>query len=325
MARVGRVCSAGVRMTGVTGRQGEVARVQGVEVCRMHQWGAGVDIGNPEELDALEAAREGSGRHMAGVARVKDMEDMNIPNTRIKCTDKALQRNFKISRNCRDQTSYSASAMREELEDNLGGAGERVEGGGGAGEQVEGVEEAERYHRLYYNLHGGPVDVDVGDTEALDSYEKIFQESYNKHMETTNTAEARQPEEVEEEEEERMGERHKVTAEGRVYVGEVGARHLEEVVGGRHHLTMVEVAATLSARLTNHLVADHFNPGEPRVRVRARVEEGEVVVTVLVEGREGEDCRVEAFTTCSIAMANIFQAVKDRSPGFRVSDIRVLS
>ena len=207
--------------------------------------------------------------------------------------------------NSRDDTS--ALTLKKKLE-----AGKQVEGLEEAGEQVE----AERYQRLYYNLHGGPVD--VGDTEALDSYEQMFQESYNKHMETTK---AREVEEVEE----WVGERHKVTVEGRVDVGEVGAKHLEEVVEGRHHLTMVEVAASLTVRLTNHLVADHFNPGEPRVRVKARVEEGEVVVTVVVEGKEGEDCRVEAFTSCSIAMANIFQAVKDVSPEFRVSDIRLLS
>ena len=48
------------------GGVGRVARVQGV-----HQWGAGVDISNPEELDAMEAARRGR-MGIGGVAGVKD-------------------------------------------------------------------------------------------------------------------------------------------------------------------------------------------------------------------------------------------------------------
>jgi len=208
-------------------------------------------------------------------------------------------------------------------------------------DQADAIEEtlaADKYNSLYFKLnnqipsmmnnhdqqeamlHG--IETDLYSVGEIDSYEKLFLDSYNEHSKRFKVKPADNGKERV------SSELLNPIVEGRLLVGDAGVQLLE---GGCKVVDQAEVAASLAAKRCGDLVADHFPRLSPRLDVKVQLDHGaaEVLVTVGLseEGAEEErthDCRTEAYTACAVALANIYHAVKDVIPQDSISSIKIL-
>ena len=204
-------------------------------------------------------------------------------------------------------------------------------------DEADALDEAlasNNYNRIYFNLNNQGnkekrnidlnMETNIDDPEAIDSYEKLYQDSYSEHEKSVKKwTLLKQLQDSNQED--RQDCFHNPRAEGRIYIGDAGVQLLRRRVseGGRDILTVAEVAASLGCRRMGDLVPGFHSAREERVEVRAILEHQVVVVTVEVFGQEGEDCRTKAFTGCFLALANIYHAVKETSSDCSVRDIKV--
>ena len=225
-----------------------------------------------------------------------------------------------------------------------------------------------QYNKLYFDMNnqnydgqpgtpGTPsTEVDIDNTEDIDSYEKLFQDSYKEHLKSVKTSELLRNLQAEEDPENReVSTRHPV-AEGRIFIGMAGVelvRSREEGIGRRESggnmegssssrslLAVAEVAGLLGARKTGELVPEYWSGGGGGgvVEVRAWLEEESLEVRVRVQvttpttppcslqvcGEAGEDLTTPALTGCSLALVSVFQAVREVCPGCEVRGVRLL-
>ena len=205
-------------------------------------------------------------------------------------------------------------------------------------DQVDAIEEAlaaDKYNSLYLklnrqipslmnekqqdvNLNGIVTDLDS--VEEIDSYEKLFLDSYNEHSKSFKIRQA-------DEKERASSEQFNPIVEGQLLVGDAGLQMLK----GCKVVEQAEVAASLAAKRSGDLVADHFPSLSPRLDIKVQLDHGaaEVLVTVglsaeAVEAERTRDCRTEAYTACAVALANIYHAVKDVIPQDSISNIKIL-
>jgi len=205
-------------------------------------------------------------------------------------------------------------------------------------DQVDAIEEAlaaDKYNSLYLKLNRqmlsmknenqqevmlNGIETDMDSVEEIDSYEKLFLDSYNEHSKSFKVKPADKTERV-------SSELFNPMVEGRLLVGDAGLQLLE----GCKVVEQAEVAASLAAKRSGDLVADHFPSLSPRLDIKVQLDHGvaEVLVTVgfseeAVEEERIRDCRTEAYTACAVALANIYHAVKDVIPPDSISDIKIL-
>jgi len=203
-------------------------------------------------------------------------------------------------------------------------------------DQVDAIEEtlaADKYNSLYFKLNSqmpsmmknenqkeamlNGIETDLDSVEAIDSYEKLFLDSYNEHSKRFKVKPA-------DEKERGSSEQFPPIVEGRLLVGDAGVKLLE----GCKVFEQAEFAASLAAKRCGDLVADHFpRLSSPRLDVKVQLDHGaaEVLVTVgLSEEERTHDCRTEAYTACAVALANIYHAVKDVISQDSISSIKIL-
>ena len=203
-------------------------------------------------------------------------------------------------------------------------------------DQVDSIEEAlaaDKYNSLYFQLNRqipsmknesqqqvmlNGIETDLDSVEEIDSYEKLFLDSYNEHFKNFKVKQA-------DGKERESGEQLNQLVEGRLCVGVAGMQLLES---GKV-VDQAEVAASLIAKRSGDLVAEHFPSSPPRLLITVQLDNdaGEVLATVGLSEEEGErtkDCRTEAFTACVVAMANVYHTVKDVIPQGSISSIKIL-
>ena len=200
-------------------------------------------------------------------------------------------------------------------------------------DQVDAIEEAlaaEKYNSLYFKLNRqipsmkidtnhqqvmlNGIETDLDSVEEIDSYEKLFLDSYNEHSKNFKV-----------EQTDGKGRTLSPAVEGRLWVGDAGSQLIE----GCKVLEQAEVAASLIAKRSGDLVADHFPSTSPRLVIKVQLDQDATHVLVTVGLSEGEeegtqDCRTEAYTACAVALANIYHAVKDAIPKDSISSIKIL-
>jgi len=140
-------------------------------------------------------------------------------------------------------------------------------------DQVDAIEEtlaADKYNKLYFKLNNqipsmmknenqqevmlNGIETDLDSVEEIDSYEKLFLDSYNEHSKSFKVKPT--------DEKERVSTKlsHPIV-EGRLLVGDTGLQLLEE---GCKVCEQAEVAASLAAKRCGDLVAGHFSRLSPR-------------------------------------------------------------
>ena len=203
-------------------------------------------------------------------------------------------------------------------------------------DQVDATEEAlaaDKYNSLYFQLNRqipsmknesqqqmmlNGIETDLDSVEEIDSYEKLFLDSYNEHSKNFKVKQADGKERV-------SRELLNPLVEGRLCVGVGGMQLLES----RKVVEQAEVAASLIAKRSGDLVAEHFPSSPPRLLIQVQLDNdaGEVLVTVGLSEEEEErtqDCRTEAYTACVVALANVYHTVKDVIPQGSISSIKIL-
>ena len=201
-------------------------------------------------------------------------------------------------------------------------------------DQVDAIEEAQaadKYNSLYFKLNRqissmkyerqeevmlNGMETNLDSVEEIDAYEKLFLDSYNKHSKSFKVKQAVETERV-------SRELLHPLFEGQLCVGVAGMQLLES---GKV-VKQAEVAASLVAKRSGDLVADHFPSSQPPrllIKVQLDHDKAEVLVTVaLSEEERSQDCRTEAYTACAVALANVYHAVKDVIPQDSISCIKI--
>merc|ERR1719234_1432086 len=129
------------------------------------------------------------------------------------------------------------------------------------------------------------IETDLDSVEEIDSYEKLFLDSYNEHSKSFKVKPAEGKERVP------SVELFNPIVEGRLLVGDAGVQLLE---GGCKVVEQAEVAASLAAKRCGDLVADHFpRLSSPRSSPKLQLAHGaaEVLVTVGLSEKAAEEER----------------------------------
>lgn len=211
-------------------------------------------------------------------------------------------------------------------------------------EQIDALEEeinAENYNKLFYNLHNqklpeSPVGIDLDNFDAIESYDKLFLDSYNKHQVNTEINKqimklAEQSDLGEELECQPVVQNTNISkpdvnvnrAEGRIFVGEEAMKSIIGSKGKGDILTVAEVAGILGAKKTSELVPHYFSNVVHKVEIAIDLDirTFEVIVTAKVTG--DDDCRTKALTGCTIALVTIFDHLKDVSKDIHMKSINL--
>jgi len=211
-------------------------------------------------------------------------------------------------------------------------------------DEIDAFEErvnGDDYNNLYYNLHSQQVPrkttgVDISNFEAIDNYEKLFEDSYRKHIFNTRiTEEAKNfdaensydlglPSVTQNEGSEKSSPtdmQKLVKAQGRIFVGKDIMNRIVNNKIKKDILTVAEIAGILGAKKTSELVPHYFSSSVQSVKVDIEldVDMHEVIVTTAVHG--DEDCRAKALTGCSIALVTIFNHFIDENKDIQVKNI----
>jgi len=214
-------------------------------------------------------------------------------------------------------------------------------------DEIDALEEtvnADKYNDLFYSLHSQQVPktstgLDISNFDAIDNYEKLFEDSYRKHVinakitketenfDTENSVDFGFPAPLQVKRSEKAtpkdGE-NLVKAEGRIFVGKDIMKRIVNNPSKENILTVAEVAGILGAKKTNELVPHYFSNtvNSVKVDIELDVDVHELIVTTVVHG--DEDCRTKALTGCSIALITIFNHFIDDDKDIQVKSIGFL-
>jgi len=210
-------------------------------------------------------------------------------------------------------------------------------------DEIDTLEEkvkSENYNNLFYNLHNQkPTErstgIDIDNFEAIESYEKLFEDSYKKHQINTKINQELQQfasqsyirdSDASTENESSCLEtftesKEVIKAEGRIFVGEKVMKTIIDNKARGDILTVAEVAGILGAKKTSELIPHYFSNTVHKVEINIDLDIStfEVVVTAAVVG--DQDCRTKALTGCSVALITIFDHFTDADKDIHVKNI----
>jgi len=211
-------------------------------------------------------------------------------------------------------------------------------------DEIDALEEtvnADIYNDLFYSLHSQQVPrtstgIDISNIDAINNYEKLFEDSYRKHV--TNTRITKETENFDTENSVDVGfpsliqnvgsdkaapkdTENLVKAEGRIYVGKDIVKRIVNNRSKEDILTVAKVAGILGAKKTNELVPHYFSNTVHSVKVDIELDLDvhELIVTTVVHG--DEDCKTKALTGCSIALVTIFNHFIEDNKDIHVKNI----
>jgi len=206
---------------------------------------------------------------------------------------------------------------------------------------LEATVNADKYNDFFYSLHSQQVPrmttgLDINNFDAIDNYEKLFEDSYRKHV-----INARLTEETENFDKEKsvdfgfpsffqvkgsdkaipIDTENLVKVEGRIFVGKDIIKRIVNNRSEEDILTVAEVAGILGAKKTSELVPHYFSNtvNSVKVEIEIDVDVHELIVTSVVHG--DKDCRTKALTGCSIALVTIFNHFIDDDKDIQVKSI----
>eukprot|EP00090_Calanus_glacialis_P006083 TRINITY_DN14776_c1_g1_i1.p1 TRINITY_DN14776_c1_g1~~TRINITY_DN14776_c1_g1_i1.p1 ORF type:complete len:258 (+),score=67.35 TRINITY_DN14776_c1_g1_i1:38-811(+) len=204
-------------------------------------------------------------------------------------------------------------------------------------EEIDAFEQkvdAENYNNLFYNLHNQKlpdknIGIDIDNFEAIESYDKLFHDSYKKHQMNTKVTEEMEKFIKQSDDDEREVYSNTpnealncvVKAQGKIFIGEEAMKSIIDNKSRGDILTVAEVAGILGAKKTSELVPHYFSNVVHKVEIDIDLDirASEVIVTAAVVG--DQDSTTKALTGCSIALVTIFDHFKDTNKAIHVKNI----
>ena len=192
-------------------------------------------------------------------------------------------------------------------------------------DEMEEKLKSDQYNELFFRLHNqeqpamhakANTGVDIDSFEAIESYEKLFYDSYKKHKSNCNFNEMI-PKSPESENFDSLNAAKKV--KGYVFVGEDIMNNL--IKSNDNIATVAEIAGIMGAKKTSELIPKYFSTIVHKVEIDIDfdVKEYEVVVTATAVG--DNDCRTKALVGCTVALTTIVDHFKDVSNDLHIRHI----